>query len=58
MEELTKKDKKKIAWNYGKRKPIKDDLDQEWCNCINPKLTSPIGRGMAYCLLCSTPYYH
>ena len=50
---------KKRAWNWGKRKPQKDDLGIEWCSCIEPKLTSPFhGRGQASCLLCMSAWYH
>lgn len=51
--------RKKKPWNYGKRKPIIDDCGNKWCNCVEPKLTSNSGgRGLAYCLLCNTPWYH
>lgn len=51
--------KKKIPWNYGKRKPIEED-GKKWCNCLVPKLTSNhgIGGGTAYCLKCGNNYYH
>lgn len=51
--------KHRHPWNRGKRKPVKDECGLEWCNCVEPKLTSNMGgRGLAYCLLCHTPYYH
>lgn len=48
----------RIAWNKGKKKPIEDEHGIFWCNCKNPKLTTHIGRGYAFCLLCKTPWYH
>lgn len=49
---------KKKPWNCGKRKPVIDDCGNKWCNCVEPKLTSNSGgRGLAYCLLCHTPWY-
>jgi hypothetical protein len=51
--------KKRVPWNYGKRKPEPDQDGVLWCNCLNPKLVSNSGiRGQAYCLLCNTPWYH
>lgn len=49
----------RTPWNKGKRKPVIDDCGNEWCNCIEPNLTSNAGgRGQAYCLKCGTPWYH
>jgi len=43
---------------YGYRKPTFDG-EHLWCNCTQPTLTAAIAdRGTAYCLRCSTPYYH
>ena len=44
-------------WNYGKRKPVIDEYGNKWCNCIEPKLTSSIGKGQAYCLKCMNHWY-
>ena len=53
-----KEQKIRIAWNRGKRKPTTDDMGYTWCNCLYPKLTSPISRGQAWCTLCKTAWYH
>jgi len=59
MKHTKQENPKKVAWNLGKRKPEADQYGVLWCNCLNPKLVSNSGgRGIAYCLLCSTPYYH
>lgn len=51
--------KLRTAWNKGKKKPYADDMGNLWCDCESPKLTSNAGgRGLALCLLCSTPWYH
>ncbi len=48
----------KKPWNWGKRKPLVDDLGNKWCDCKEPKLTSNYGvRGQALCLLCMNPWY-
>jgi hypothetical protein len=50
---------KRKPWNYGKRKPIVDEMGNKWCNCIEPKLTSNSGvGGQAYCLKCHSNWYH
>jgi hypothetical protein len=50
---------KRVAWNYGKRKPEPDQYGDLWCSCLQPKLVSNSGgRGQAYCLLCHTAWYH
>jgi hypothetical protein len=54
----TGRQKIRIAWNRGKRKPVEED-GELWCNCKYPKLTSNAGgRGQALCLLCGYPWYH
>lgn len=50
--------KLRIAWNRGKRKPITDENGELWCDCKFPRLTTAIGRGQAFCLLCKTAWYH
>jgi len=51
--------KKNIPWNRGKRQPYTDDIGIKWCNCTNPKLVSnKRDKGLAYCLLCHTPWFH
>ncbi len=54
------KKKKRRVWNYGKRKPFKDEFSNKWCNCLYPKLIHNIAgeKGQAYCLLCHTNWYH
>lgn len=42
----------------GYRKPITDERGLKWCNCTNPNLASPIGRGYAWCMKCKTPWYN
>jgi hypothetical protein len=49
----------KRPWNWGKRKPLVDDVGDKWCDCKIPKLTSNAGgRGQALCLLCGYPWFH
>lgn len=49
---------KRIPWNKGKRKPIIDEWGDKWCNCEEPKLTSPVTRGDAWCLKCMCAWHH
>lgn len=51
-------ERKRTAWNKGKRKPITDEFGDKWCDCVEPKLVSRISRGTAWCVKCMTPYYH
>lgn len=52
------KEKRSRGGDNGKRKPTVDDMGLSWCNCTQPNLIYPIGRGQAYCLKCHTPWYH
>ncbi len=54
-----KPEEKSRAWNYGKRKPIKDDIGLLWCGCLFPNLRHNGNEiGQAKCMLCGYPWYH
>lgn len=55
--EQTEKQKYSKSPLFGYRKPHFDGFNY-WCSCTVPTLTQNHGRGTAYCLRCSTPYYH
>lgn len=57
-ESCMSKVKSKRGGDRGWRKPVVDDDGHKWCNCTEPNLIRPIGRGQAFCLRCKTPYYH
>ncbi len=54
MDKLTKR----IPWNKGKRKPVVDEWGDKWCACEQPRLTSRITRGAAFCLKCMSAWYN
>lgn len=60
MSEVTIAPKNNVKKDFGGgyRKSITDKMGLKWCNCTNPRLTTAMGRGLAYCLKCGTPYYH
>ena len=50
---------KKRGGDNGKRKPIIDDLNNKWCDCTRPKLTSSYHeKGQASCLKCGCAWYN